>query len=232
MIKEFQQMTCVNISIIDCEEARKIQLQAVSAKKSGILKNDIVFILEHQPVFTLGKSGGIENLKISKNFLANKGIKVLQTERGGNITYHGPGQLVSYPIIDLNKAHLNIKDYVNMLEEIMIKTAADFGVKASGHPKNRGIWVGENKLGSLGIRVSRGITYHGIALNVNLSLKPFQWINPCGLDNVQMTSIQNETGCHLNINQVRESLMKNIEKIFNKKLVKTSLEAFKFYLPF
>jgi len=169
----------LDLPITGYGEARELQSSFVDARKKNIIDTDIFILLEHPPVFTLGRRGGLDNLLATEEFLENFGIPVVHVERGGNITFHGPGQLVVYPIIDLRITGLTVPDYVSSLEEIMIRTAADWGIKAGRNPINRGVWKKNNKLGSVGIAVRRGISFHGFAFNVNLSLEPFTWINPC-----------------------------------------------------
>jgi lipoate-protein ligase B len=159
--------------------------------------------------------------------LEKAGIPVVQVERGGNITFHGPGQLVMYPIIDLQVAKLGVVDYVEKLEEVMIRAAADWGIKADRNPINRGVWVGNNKLGSIGIAIRRGICFHGMAFNVNISLKPFGWINPCGLDNMGITSMEQEISHKVSMNQVRENIKLHLKSVFGIGLVMTSLQKMK-----
>jgi lipoate-protein ligase B len=183
---------CTDLGLIDYEEAHDLQLRLVAARIGGVLASDILLLLEHMPVFTLGRRGGRKNLIVSEPFLNEAQIRVVHAERGGDITFHGPGQLVGYPILDLRAAKLTVTDYVERLEEVMIKAAACWGVHATRNPLNHGVWAGERKLGSLGIAIRRGIAFHGFALNVNVSLEPFDWINPCGLQGVKMTSIERE----------------------------------------
>ncbi len=153
---------------------------------------ETVFFVEHPPVFTLGKRGGLENLTVSNEFLNSKNVDIVKTDRGGNITWHGPGQAVLYPVIDLEKNRISVKDFVHGLEEIMKLTASDFNIKADRDRKNHGIWVGNAKIGSVGISVKRGISMHGLALNINPDLEAFSWINPCGLNDISMTSLKKE----------------------------------------
>lgn len=153
---------------------------------------DRVLFVQHPAVYTLGKRGGRENLVVPESFLAEKGIEIVQTARGGNITFHGPGQAVLYPIINLERSGIGVADFVHGLEGIMMKTARHFGVNARRDPQNHGIWVGKKKLGSVGISIKKGISIHGLALNVCPDLTPFTWINPCGLQNLTMTSLAQE----------------------------------------
>jgi len=213
--------TCfrLELPLMEYQAALELQRNLVCARQTGILENDLVLLLEHPSVFTLGQRGGIKNLKVSKTFLERLNIPIVQVERGGDITFHGPGQLVVYPIIDLTKAGLKVLDYVAGLEEIMLRTASDWGICAKRNSANRGIWVEKKKLGSLGISVKRGVSFHGFALNVNLSLKPFKWINPCGLRSVDVTSMEKELSQNISIRQVREVVMHHFESVFGFELV-------------
>jgi lipoate-protein ligase B len=160
---------------------------------------------------------------VPETLLEQSGIPIHHVERGGNITYHGPGQLVGYGIVDLQNAGLSLLDYVTGLEEVMIRTAAHWGVASERNPLNRGIWVGSNKLGSIGIAIRRGVAFHGFAFNVNLSLEPFSWINPCGLKGIGVTSLARELSCAISITEVRETLKISIESVFQIWLVQTAL---------
>ena len=182
----------MDLGLMDYQKALDLQQKYVEQKKAKTLKTDVVLMLEHPAVFTLGKRGGRENLVVSEAFLEEKGVPVVQTGRGGNITFHGPGQLVVYPIMDLEQARMGVADFVHLLEEIMIKMAGDVGVSAQRSAANHGIWVENRKLGSIGLSITRGISFHGLALNANLDLTPFTWVNPCGLAGVSMTSLENE----------------------------------------
>jgi lipoate-protein ligase B len=214
---------CIDIPAMGYGEAWNLQGRLVAARKDKTIDTDVILFLEHPPVFTLGNRGGLNNLTVSESFLEKAGVPVIQVERGGDITFHGPGQLVVYPIIDLRGARLTVVDYIENLEQVMIKAAADWGINAVRHPMNRGVWVGNNKLGSVGIAIRRGIAFHGMALNVNLSLKPFGWINPCGLQDTRMTSMEHELSRKVLMNQVRQSVKCHLKAVFGVDLVMTGL---------
>lgn len=220
----------VELPAMEYSEAWNLQCQLVTSRKDRIIDTDIVLCLEHPPVFTLGRRGGLSNLMVSEEFLEKAGIPVIQVERGGNITFHGPGQLVIYPIIDLREARLDIVDYVSRLEEVMIRAAADWGIKAERNPMNRGVWVGNNKLGSIGIAIRRGISFHGFAFNINLSLKPFSWILPCGLKRIGMTSLERELSKKVSIRDARETVKHHMGSVFECELVMTGLSELKSFL--
>ena len=200
-----------------------LQHRLVNARKDRIIHNNVLLFLEHPPVFTLGRRGGLDNLTVSEGFLEKAGISVIHVERGGDITYHGPGQLVVYPIVDLRQAGLKVLDYVTALEEVMIRTAANWNVVAERNPMNRGVWVKEKKLGSIGITVRKGVSFHGIAFNVNVSLEPFDWINPCGLRGIGMTSLERELSHKLPMKEVRETLRLHFETVFHVALAPKKL---------
>jgi lipoate-protein ligase B len=214
---------CVEFPVVEYKDVLDLQQRLVAARNNEIIGSDIILLLEHSPVFTLGLRGGFDNLKVSRAFLAKQGIAIIQSERGGDITFHGPGQLVAYPIIDLKKSELKVLNYVAGLEEIMIRVAADWGIMAKRNPANRGIWVGNSKLGSVGISVRKGICFHGFALNVNIEMEPFEWMNPCGLKDCGVTSMIRELSQKISINQVRKAVKSHIEAVFGVTLVLTSL---------
>jgi lipoate-protein ligase B len=182
----------LDLGIMDYRKAWAFQLRLVDARKADILSTDVVLLVEHPSVFTLGRRGGAANLKVSRAFLADRGIDVVSVERGGDITYHGPGQVVIYPVVNLRTSGLGVLPFVESLEEMMIRTVADWGIKGERNRMNRGAWVGMKKIGSIGIAVQRSVSFHGLALNVNTDLEPFTWVNPCGLHGVVITSMKQE----------------------------------------
>ena len=195
-------------------EAQTLQTTCVAARQAGRLTANLFILLEHPPVFTLGRNGGRENLTVTDAFLAQAGVEVVASERGGNITYHGPGQIVGYPIVDLHAGRLRVADYVASLEAVMLSVAAHFGVAAERNRRNSGIWVGARKLGSIGLCLRRGVSFHGFALNGNNPLTPFDWINPCGLDDVAMTSLQRECGRDVPTADLRRATSRAMAKVF------------------
>ena len=207
---------------MEYRRALAVQTSAMQEKIDNPDAEDRIFFAQHPPVFTLGKRGGEENLIVSKEFLAEKHIDLVNTDRGGNITYHGPGQAILYPVIDLEKNKIGVKDFVLGLEEIMRLTAQDFNIQAERNELNHGIWIGPSKLGSVGIFVKKGISIHGLAMNINIDLEPFAWINPCGLASVSMTSLEKELkkqGDHNSISMtiIKNSFMQHFSKVFDKK---------------
>ncbi len=214
----------VDLPETDYPKALDLQLVVVTAKTAGRLEADVILSVEHPRVFTLGRRGGRENLCVSDDFLAEKGVSVVPTDRGGNITYHGPGQLVVYPIIDLNRRRLKVVDFVSGLEQAMIRTAANWGIDAGTDPANRGVWLDGDKLGSIGITVRRGVSFHGLALNVNTDMEPFGWINPCGLNKVRMTSFERHLNGPVAMSDARQCMAENLAAVFGNPLTIRSVE--------
>ena len=179
-----------------------------------------LLFMEHNHVYTLGNSGDDKNLLFNEKELDKKGIKFIKTNRGGDITYHGPGQLVCYPIFDLENFYTDIHRYLRDLEEIIVGTLDHFGIVAFGNPNETGVWLdigskNERKICAMGIKVSRWVTMHGLALNVNTDLSYFEGIIPCGINNKGVTSINNELSQKVDLKKVREIMIKNFEKKFN-----------------
>jgi lipoate-protein ligase B len=192
-----------------------MQRAAVEARRAGTLDRDLVILLEHSPVFTLGRRGGRENLLVPEIELQQRNIDIVPIERGGNITYHGPGQLVAYLIFDLRAAKLSVTDLVTGLETVMVNVAAHYHVRASGNTSFRGAWVQQRKLGSIGVTIRHGISFHGLAFNANTDLEPFGWINPCGIHGCTMTSLARETGQPVEMPMVRRQMAAHLSDIFN-----------------
>jgi len=205
------------------KDAHDLQVALVQARRE-LLDRDIIICLEHLPVFTLGRRGGLGGLKVPEDFLRSQGIDIVHVERGGDITYHGPGQIVLYPILDLRFSGLSVVDYVTALEEVMIRTSMSWGISAERNPLNRGAWVGQRKLGSVGIAVRRSVTFHGLALNVNTRMEHFGWIDPCGLKNISAASMSQIYGEPIDMNEARRSLLDNVERVFGTSLMPIGLE--------
>lgn len=206
-----------HLGLLDYRAAYDLQTILVDRRRRGELDRDLFLVTEHPAVFTLGRRGGREHLLVSEDFLAAESIDLVPIERGGDITFHGPGQLVLYPIIDLRHARLTAGAFVSALEELMLRLAADWGVPASRDARNRGIWRDDKKLGSVGIAIRHGISFHGLALNINPSLRPFTWINPCGMAGVEVTSIAKESGQDVSIRQVTARLPLHLAEVFGRK---------------
>ncbi len=192
--------------------------------KQAHMHNKLLFV-QHPHVYTLGRSGVENNLLINKDFLDKIDATFYKINRGGDITYHGPGQIVGYPIIDLEQLGIGIKDYVFKLEEVIIKTLEEFGVKGDHMDSATGVWLDKNnpsnvrKICAIGVRSSKWVTMHGFALNVNTDLNYYNHINPCGFVDKGVTSVEKEIGKPLDVSLVISSLKRNFQKVFNVKLL-------------
>lgn len=204
-----------HLGLTDYRTARDLQLELVDGRLSGD-PADTVLVTEHPPVFTLGRRGSRQHLSVPESFLAARGIEVVHIERGGDITYHGPGQLVVYPVVHLRSSRLSVADYVSRLEELMLRVAGSCGVRARRDPRGRGIWCDRGKIGSVGIAVRHGVAFHGLALNVNLDLLPFSWINPCGLSGVKMTSLAEVSGRPIAVADAARHLPGHLQELFGE----------------
>jgi lipoyl(octanoyl) transferase len=203
-------------------DARKNKPEATAAV---IDTHHHLFLCEHPPVYTLGKSGNIQNVLLSESALKEKGIEFFKTNRGGDITFHGPEQLVGYPILDLEKMNTDIGWYLRNLEETVIRTIATFGIKGERSAGETGVWIEPDKLGkerkicAIGVRCSRWITMHGYALNVNTDLQYFDYIIPCGIQNKQVTSMQKELGEKVDMESLKKIYCQQFEEVFQVSLL-------------
>ena len=206
-------------------QERKLQ-EKTDLKRAGEadkIRNELFFV-EHNPVYTLGKSGHEENVLISKESLEKRGIEYFHINRGGDITYHGPGQIVGYPIIDLEQFKTDLGWYLRSLEEVMILTLADYGLKGDRSPGETGVWLDPDKKGferkicAFGIRCSRWVTMHGFAFNVNTDMMYFDFIVPCGIQGKKATSLQKELGRPVDMEEVKSRIKFYFEKVFQAQL--------------
>ena len=194
--------------------------QNVKSKSAHEATSNFLLFVEHPPVYTLGKSGKKDHVLMSDSEMEDKGIEYFQINRGGDITFHGFGQIVGYPILDLENFGTDIGKYLRTLEEVIILTLAEYGITGERSKGETGVWIGagakggERKICAMGVRCSRWITMHGFALNVNTDLSYFDGIIPCGIQNKQVTSMQKELGRALDLEEVKEKLINNFEKVF------------------
>lgn len=199
--------------------------QEVETFDAGIQTSNYLLFVEHPPVYTLGKSGNKENVLLDDNGLKERKIQFFNTNRGGDITFHGPDQIVGYPILDLEKFYTDIGKYLRNLEEVIILTMAEYGLKGDRSTGETGVWIEpgiagrERKICAIGVRCSRWITMHGFAFNVNTDLTYFNHIIPCGIVNKQVTSLEKELGYKVDIEEVKEKIKKNFATVFDAELV-------------
>jgi len=204
---------------VEYAEALRLQRRRVAQRKAGEIP-DTLLLLEHPHVYTLGRSARSENLLASAAALLARGAQVFETDRGGDVTYHGPGQLVGYPIFDLAQHRRDVSWYMRSLEEVLIGVARDFGIEAQRLEGAPGVWVGENKLVAMGVHVSRWVTSHGFAFNVNTDLEYFAWIVPCGLRDKGVTSLEKLLGRRVEMDAVTERVVERFAEVFGVELRK------------
>jgi lipoyl(octanoyl) transferase len=207
------------------EELLRRNVKIKSGEANGVTTSHYLLFTEHPPVYTLGKSGKKEHVLLNEEGLKEKHIAFFHTNRGGDITFHGPGQVVGYPILDLEYFYTDIGKYLRNLEEVIILTMQDYGLKGERSKGETGVWIEpgiigrERKICAIGVRCSRWITMHGFAFNVNTDLSYFNHIVPCGIPDKQVTSLARELNRNVEMDEVKNKLKLNIEKVFGAKLV-------------
>ena len=185
-------------------------LQIQESLRNKVLKNNTdnyLILVEHDHVYTLGKNANSNNI-------LNSTCEIIQTQRGGDVTYHGPGQLVAYPIINLKKKKIGVKNYISMIEKLISNILIDYNLEPQILKEETGVWVQDKKIASIGIHVTRGVTMHGLAINVNTDLSYFDNIISCGIQGVKMTSMDKELGKKIRMNDIKKSLITHFNQIF------------------
>jgi lipoate-protein ligase B len=217
----------VDLGLIAYAEAWALQRQLVAARKAGDIP-DVLLLCQHPHVITLGRNGKREHLLASEHLLRQMGVESHETDRGGDITYHGPGQLVGYPILNLGGIRKDVVWYVRQLEEAMIRASADFGVSASRCAGCTGIWVetaaGEEKLGAIGVHISRWVTSHGFAYNVSTDLRYFELIVPCGIAGKKPTSLERLLGREVTVEEAGRRISARLAEVLGLDLQQASCE--------
>ncbi|SPE31194.1 Octanoyltransferase [Acidobacteriia bacterium SbA2] len=213
-------MTChiEQLGLVDYADGLSLQRERVAARKAGVIP-DTLLLLEHPHVYTLGRNARKDNILLSTEQLAARGAQVFEIDRGGDVTYHGPGQLVGYPILDLTQHRRDIAWYMRSLEEVLIGAARDYGIEAGRLAGAPGVWVGNDKLAAIGVHISRWVTSHGFAFNVNTDLRYFEWIVPCGLRDKGVTSLRKLLGRRVDIDEVAEKVVHHFGKVFELEMV-------------
>ena len=206
-----------DLKTMDYEACLKLQ-HAVHGARAEDLLPDTLLLVEHPHVLTFGRRAHEENVLVPASALRQQGVTCVHVERGGDVTYHGPGQLVAYPIFALRKSGIGVLDFVEKLEAIMIQVLKDYGIKGERNKRNRGVWVESKKVGFVGIAVQKGISFHGLALNISPDLKFFQLINPCGLKEVQITSMADILKREVSLSDIKARVVFHFQKIFDMTL--------------
>jgi len=212
---EIQVVRCGTVPYAEAwETQRRLQAQRQSEEIG-----DVLLLIEHPPVYTRGRRSQPGELPMGESWYEAQGIEVHDTDRGGLVTYHGPGQLVAYPIVQLRGYGDDVHEYVRGLERTMTGALAKAGVRANPIEGLTGVWVGTRKIGSIGLHVSRGVTTHGLAINVNNDLQPFEWVVPCGLEGVSMTSLSRELGAEQDFAAFAATLVDTYAEVFDREVV-------------
>lgn len=208
--------------------AKNVEVKSLKFKNEDVVNESLtqhhLLFVEHPPVYTLGKSGNIGNVLINEEERKKQGLEFFKINRGGDITFHGPGQLVVYPILDLERFYTDIGKYLRNLEEVVIKTLADYGIKGDRSKGETGVWIdpsikgSERKICAIGVRCSRWITMHGLAFNINTNLDYFNNIIPCGIQDKQVTSLKKELGAEINMDEVKDKMKKYFSEVFEVEL--------------
>ncbi|MBI2845194.1 MAG: lipoyl(octanoyl) transferase LipB [Chloroflexi bacterium] len=216
-------VSLLNLGIEPYQRAWDLQHRLVALRREGKV-GDVFILLEHTPVLTIGRQGNESNILVSPAFLAEQGVEVYRVERGGDVTYHGPGQLVGYPILDLGGHHKDVRWYVRSLEEVLIRSLAEFGIEASRVEGSVGVWAGDKKIAAIGARIEHWITYHGFALNVAPNMKHWQLIVPCGIEGKDVVSMEQILGHAPDMQAVRQAVANHFGEVFGVELQEISLD--------
>ncbi|NMB80704.1 MAG: lipoyl(octanoyl) transferase LipB [Ignavibacteria bacterium] len=209
----YRKLDYSDLGLVDYKIAWDLQKEIFNLRLNDEL-NDTLFLLEHPHTYTLGKVADKENLISNEDQLKELGINVYEIDRGGDITYHGPGQIVGYPIIKLTDWKQDTHEYLRGLEEVIMMTCSEYGISTERNSKYTGVWIGSKKIAAIGIKVSRWITMHGFAFNINADLNYFGGIIPCGIRDKEVTSLQKELGREINLSEVKEKLVGNFKNVF------------------
>jgi lipoic acid synthetase len=220
-----KEMLLLNLGLEPYNRALDLQHRLVAARREGRIE-DLLILLEHPPVITLGRRGDEGNIVASRELLARLGIEVHRVERGGDVTYHGPGQLIGYPILDLRGHRQDVGWYMHSLEEVLIRALSDFGVEAGRLEGRIGVWIGDKNIAALGARIEEWITYHGFALNVSPDLSHFDLMIPCGLKEFGVTSMKEVLGQAPEVSEVRKSVVQRFSQVFGVEIRQAVLEEF------
>jgi lipoyl(octanoyl) transferase len=210
--------------VVGYEESLRLQCERVAARKAGDIA-DTLILLEHPPVYTLGRNANRESLLFSPERLRRLGTELFETDRGGDVTFHGPGQMVGYPILDLTQHRRDLAWYMHSIEEVFIRVAGQFGIQAGRIADARGVWIGNDKLVAMGVHVSRWVTSHGFAFNVNTDLSFFDWIVPCGLHGKGVTSLQKILGRPVSMEEATECVIRHFGAVFSTEMKMPELSA-------
>jgi lipoyl(octanoyl) transferase len=215
-LRTVNEIWTVRLGTVPYEDARRLQREVEAARNDGRIP-DVLLLLEHAPVYTKGRRSTPDELPMGEDWYRRQGIDVVETDRGGRVTYHGPGQLVGYPIVSLRPYRNDVHEYIRRMERVIISALGDLGVEAKLVDGLTGVWTPERrKIGSIGVHVSRGITTHGFAINVNNDLQPFEWIVPCGIEACRMSSLSRELGAEQDLDAFSTTVRDRFGEIYGR----------------
>jgi lipoyl(octanoyl) transferase len=213
----------VRPGVVPYDEARRVQKRLEAARLDGDVP-DLLLLLEHPPVYTKGRRATPDELPMGEDWYRMQGIEVAATDRGGRVTYHGPGQLVGYPIVSLKPYGDDVHEYIRRMERMIVAALADWSITAGLVDGLTGVWARERKIGSIGVHVNRGVTTHGFAINVNNDLQPFEWIVPCGIESCRMTSLTRELGAEQDLDAFSTTVRDRFAEIYHRTPVEVATE--------
>jgi lipoyl(octanoyl) transferase len=210
------------LGLVPYDEARELQKRLERARQDGAIP-DTLLLLEHPPVYTKGRRATADELPMGEQWYRRQGIEITDTDRGGRVTYHGPGQLVGYPIVDLRPYGDDVHDYVDRMERLIIDSLGTWEIEAGCIDGQTGVWTDDRKIGPIGVHVNRGVTTHGFAINVSNDLQPFEWIVPCGIESCRMTSVSRELGAEQDVGAFMDTVAATFGEIYEREPVEEDL---------
>ncbi len=213
IIKENRTLDFIDLGTAKFAETWDLQKSLLASRVENRITDTLLFV-EHPNVYTIGKAGSNSNIIADTEFISQNEIEIFEIDRGGDVTFHGPGQIIGYPIINLANWEKDIHKYLRAIEEAIINVCKEYDINATRNPEYTGVWVGENKICAIGVKVSRWVTMHGFAFNVNTNLNLFNGIIPCGIKDKGVTSLEKEIGRKINIDVVKKSVLNNFAKVF------------------
>jgi lipoyl(octanoyl) transferase len=215
---------CVRLGRIEYPDALALQRKLEAARQDGRIP-DVLLLLDHPPTYTRGRRATAAELPMGEEWYRAQGIEIFDTDRGGRVTYHGPGQLVAYPIMSLRPYCDDVHEFIRRMEKVVVAVLASYDVAAGTIEGLTGVWTAERrKIASIGVHVSRGVTRHGFAVNVNNDLQPFEWIVPCGIEHCQMTSVARELRCEQDMRELENRVAAEFARIYEREIVPVSPE--------
>jgi lipoyl(octanoyl) transferase len=203
------------LGLVPYDEARELQKRLEAARLDGAIP-DVLLLLEHPPTYTKGRRATPDELPMGEEWYRGRGIEIADTDRGGRVTYHGPGQLVGYPIVSLHPYGDDVHEYIRRMERLMIHSLAESGVETGCIEGQTGVWADARKIGSIGVHVNRGVTTHGFAINVNNDLEPFEWIVPCGIESCSVTSLARELDAEQDMGAFTDTVATTFGEVYER----------------